>query len=848
MSSYRSLYALIFVGAVLAACTQTQPPATPPVASPTSDTDVRTVGYVTDPTNFNDLPLAFEVQQLALPEVKVPSCVNADGPFMRYYTAKDSATNAVQFTTTIPVSNPGISAREPGYVYAGGFGEQKTASTDAPTMDFGFAVDTSNELQIFATFYPNPITGERKSYSLNTNLFGDLSLDPAQLDPPLAPSVLNLYSKIYPRVINSGQAITLLSWTTDSRVYLKITSPITVQFFGERSLAKTQALNSTVPPPPIPYEPIPRAGVARELVVTYTNKVLPVVSYAVSGYANAGGAQAMKAMATIGQVQRDPENGRNYVNPSGGQSFSNVLLSNLQFGTKTANGNFVPASSAPANVTLQCPRPIGTVTVTGNATTGTASISIVANKGLGVLGIVAPPTATPLVINARPGDAKLTGTITTKNVGADGSLLRVNYGTGFTTTFDAVRVELAKNASNNKATPAINCPAAVTTTPIENRVYIRALTGATEVRPDGFTYYTWTPTRNVLVQLNCTGNPALGAPTVTYATNPPIALVGNAITGTITFKNDGTVPLDWTVTVPTAATWLKITPLTGKTNSTATASLAFTASCTAAGTFTSDVTITNKNVPAQKRTVQVSITCKTPTTLTASVITPYNGPTQLCPRIKGSFNFDFSGVTGDIFLGLKINGFDIGFNSVTYTSATSADFTTIRSCNYDIGSHSLEVYAANAQGGLIISSAPVSFAVSDNRWTGWMINSTNNCAGVPGIALDLSVIASGEVAQSANNVAPDSALLALFKPGVTYTFAATNTALGFNQTFTGGFPRPFDGDPDTRNGRTGFLFSGITRVCGNPGLAAQAMGQSLDALTTLVPDTGRLQQRVAVRP
>ncbi len=236
-------------------------------------------------------------------------------------------------------------------------------------------------------------------------------------------------------------------------------------------------------------------------------------------------------------------------------------------------------------------------------------------------------------------------------------------------------------------------------------------------------------------------------------------------------------------------------------------------------------------------TVPLSVVCRSTASITASVVTPYDGPTQLCPRVAGSFTFDFTGVTGSISLGLIINGFDIGFTTLTQTSANSFNFTTIRSCNYDVGSHTLQIYARDAQGATIVSSPSAVFNVSDNRWTGWLINSTNNCAGIAGLPLDLSLAATGETTQSAANVTPGSALKGLLKPGVTYTFGGTNSAQGFNQSFQGGFPCPFDGDPDTRDGRTGFLFAGFTRVCpaAAPGVTTQSTLTQLTSFATLVP-------------
>ena len=80
----------------------------------------------------------------------------------------------------------------------------------------------------------------------------------------------------------------------------------------------------------------------------------------------------------------------------------------------------------------------------------------------------------------------------------------------------------------------------------------------------------WTATRNVLVQLICNGNPALGATTVTYDQTPVEAL-GKNVTGSITFKDDGTTNLDWTAT--SSATWLKLNVAAGTTTPTSTATL-----------------------------------------------------------------------------------------------------------------------------------------------------------------------------------------------------------------------------------------------------------------------------------
>ncbi len=535
----RQLSLLLFAAIILSSCMQT--PQIDSFTNPenSSVTDLP-FGYVNDPLTLKDLPLENNSQTRI---VSLNNCVYADGPYQRYNSNQDSATNAVQFSTSIPSSNPGISSTQPGYVYGGGY------SNTGQQMDFGFQIDNTNELTIFMKQDPAPsgIVGG----VFNVNILGDLSFDSSKLQPPIAN--ISLYDKIYPKIVNSGGSMTMRVWTSSTRVYMQITTPITVKFYRSRSQAKTNALNSATPKPNPLY-----STVSNEFFVTYTNILLPVISYGISGWGNAGDPQAMKAMVTIGQRQLDPIQGNQIVNPSAGQTFTGIKVSNLQFGTATESGAFT-AKNTTINSCSNPAAPVVNATALPNAT-----ININANKGLAVLSITTPTNGGTLILNARPGDANVKGIIKTKNTGPAGSLLRVNYGENFTTTYPSKLIELESNIEHTYPTPVQNCPATASTLPIEKRVYIRALTGATSVQTIG-NVFMWTATRNVLVQLICNGNPALGATTVTYDQTPVEAL-GKNVTGSITFKDDGTTNLDWTAT--SSATWLKLNVAAGTTTPT----------------------------------------------------------------------------------------------------------------------------------------------------------------------------------------------------------------------------------------------------------------------------------------
>jgi hypothetical protein len=108
---------LLFTVIILSSCLQTPQTDSFPSPENSSVTDLP-FGYVNDPLTLKDLPLENNLQTRI---VSLNNCVYADGPYQRYNSNQDSATNAVQFSTSIPSSNPGISSTQPGYVYGGGY-------------------------------------------------------------------------------------------------------------------------------------------------------------------------------------------------------------------------------------------------------------------------------------------------------------------------------------------------------------------------------------------------------------------------------------------------------------------------------------------------------------------------------------------------------------------------------------------------------------------------------------------------------------------------------------------------------------------------------------------------------
>ncbi len=760
---------------------------------------------------------------------------------MRFNSPADSRTNAVEFTTTIPTTNQNVTASEPGFVYAGGYSDNKQQ------MDFGLSINGSNQISIFMKQNPPaPGTFDTKGY-VTLDLLSQLNLNSDLLDPPITTAFKSKWSKIYPVITNPGSGIQLRSWTSNSRVYLEITTALIVRFYADRYDTH----------PEYKRDPISYPLILRYELPDYKDKALkpgsgaltklPVISFPITGWGNAGDPQAMKAMVSIGQKQYNPVTGVPIVNPSGGRSFTGVMLSGLRYGTATADGTFTPKVVLKGNI--PCLQPDGVVPpLTGGDPTsgGVAGINIMANKGFAVLSIAAPPNNSPLTLEARPGDANIPATITASNTGAAGSLLRVNYGDNFTAIFPAGLTEIFSGKSVNYSVPALNCPAIASTQPVEKRVYVRAFTGETEtifikdpktnqdVPVPGLK---WTPTQNVLIKLTCNGNPALSPVTIAYALIPPKVAVGKTVTGTAKFTNNGTRPLEWTATLPAGITWLKLNPVSGTTDPTKTASVAFTATCTKVGQLMTDIIITNKNVPEQKSTEKVVVECEKGVKTSIRMTTPYNGSAQLCPRVKGALDYEFVGVTGTGTWQFLIDG--IPANIFEYTdSGSTITFASTRSCNLNVGNHNLQVKVIDSQGVVIATSADAAFAVTSNQWAGFISNDTNNCAGLPGIAMDLTANAAGATEQRQNAVQVGNALAVFIKGGLTYTFQGIYSGTSVGSSTTYALPAPFEGDPVTTSGRTGFYGASFKQVCPDPALLrTQSDVQQLLTLVDITPIT-----------
>jgi hypothetical protein len=157
----------LFLTALLASCLQT------PQVQQEENFAEPAFGYVNDSLTFDDLPNSNDI---TLQEVKPNECKLEDGPYQRWYSLANSATNAVQFTATVPVSNSGISSSEPGYVYAGGYADS------GRTMDFGLKINPSNEIEIFTK--QDPALPDTNKGFVTVDLLGALSLDSSKLQPP----------------------------------------------------------------------------------------------------------------------------------------------------------------------------------------------------------------------------------------------------------------------------------------------------------------------------------------------------------------------------------------------------------------------------------------------------------------------------------------------------------------------------------------------------------------------------------------------------------------------------------------------------------------------------------------
>jgi DNA/RNA non-specific endonuclease len=222
-------------------------------------------------------------------------------------------------------------------------------------------------------------------------------------------------------------------------------------------------------------------------------------------------------------------------------------------------------------------------------------------------------------------------------------------------------------------------------------------------------------------------------------------------------------------------------------------------------------------------------------TLNVTPVTPYDGSNQLCPRVKGSVNYEFVDVGGNFSFSFLIDGVASPYFDLVDTGS-SIDFALTRSCNLSVGTHQMSVKVVDtndATGQTFWTSNPMPFEVQSNGWRGYVANDTDNCPGLPGLPMDLSARADGVPEQRQNAVQPGGALSILYKAGLTYTLEGiyTGTTVGSSDTYE--LPAPFDGDPVTVNGRTAYGIMSFRQGCPDPTLlrASSQANQPLARVT-----------------
>lgn len=219
--------------------------------------------------------------------------------------------------------------------------------------------------------------------------------------------------------------------------------------------------------------------------------------------------------------------------------------------------------------------------------------------------------------------------------------------------------------------------------------------------------------------------------------------------------------------------------------------------------------------------------------------TPYEGSTQLCPRVKGALDYEFVNVGGSFSFEFLIDDVPSPLFDLTDSGSTMS-FNLTRSCNLSVGNHELKARVTDSTGTMVWTSEGAPFAVNSNQWSGYLANDTNNCSGIPGLAMDFSVSALGVAEQRQNAVQPGGAMSALINPDLTYTLQGTYTGTTIGSSTTYLLPKPFDGNPVTVNGRTGYFIPSFTYPCPDPTLLRSQTTVSkpiariaLPALTTL---------------
>jgi hypothetical protein len=172
---------------------------------------------------------------------------------------------------------------------------------------------------------------------------------------------------------------------------------------------------------------------------------------------------------------------------------------------------------------------------------------------------------------------------------------------------------------------------------------------------------------------------------------------------------------------------------------------------------------------------------------------PYNGPAQMCARVKASFEMEDLPLTLQDQVQIKyfIDSKPAETFGVTSTGPGSlVNFT--RSCNLSEGTHTLEARIISSDG-TTFGSASSSFVVENNLWPGRYINGTDRCAGISASTLSVNKTNPPE----SFTVLPGESTGQLRYGGQTTTYDVRYPDGSSFVVVKWVFPIPFDGDPQS---------------------------------------------------
>ncbi|NJK43193.1 MAG: hypothetical protein HC933_02050 [Pleurocapsa sp. SU_196_0] len=107
-----------------------------------------------------------------------------------------------------------------------------------------------------------------------------------------------------------------------------------------------------------------------------------------------------------------------------------------------------------------------------------------------------------------------------------------------------------------------------------------------------------------------------------------------------------------------------------------------------------------------------------------TTVTPYNGPAQMCARVKATVSADATpGFETQFFIDDQPAEV---FGSQLLNAATQRLVSLTRSCNLSEGTHVLEARVVSSEGA-VLGSTSSEFVVEDHRWPGRYVNGTDRC-------------------------------------------------------------------------------------------------------------------------